>query len=195
MGALRRAPSEGQKAGEEPVLEYRCAQRPRLLEDGKVGNGGRSGFPVRPSGHMADGQLEPLTSIPPSARGLDIPDPGVAEPLPPQASALGVWLACLPRVLVCVCVLLSSSPKDAGPVESGLLWGPRLPSLTPSEVRLQTQSHSEVWGFSGCVGERGHSPGRAGPPLLPVFHLQTSRSGCGIPPPCSLSPRSSTWFP
>lgn len=110
MGALGRAPSEGQKAGEEPVLEYRCAQRPRLLDDGKVGNGGQRGFP---SGHMADGQLEPLTSIPPSARGLDIPDPGVVEPLPPQASALGVWLACLPvssRVSVSCCPLITRMP-------------------------------------------------------------------------------------
>lgn len=67
-----------------------------------------------------------------------------------------------PRVLARVCVLLSSYHKDAGPVESGLLWRPRLPSLTPLEVRLQTQSHSEVWRFSGCVGDRGTAQAELG---------------------------------
>lgn len=37
-------------------------------------------------------------------------------------------------------------------------------------------------------GGQGHSPGRAGPPLLPVFHLQTSRSGCGMPSPVPCPP-------
>ena len=61
--------TQGRKAGGVPVLECRCVQTPCPPEDGKVGNVGRSSFAVQPSQRSADGRLQRLTFVPPSAGG------------------------------------------------------------------------------------------------------------------------------